>query len=339
MKNSKIKICDTVIHPGEVANLALSLPEEYSCAPLYMPIKVIHGKKKGPCIVIFSVLDGTELNGLEIANRIFKSTNVDSVSGTIITIPAVNVYALTRYPSRLPSDDDIINCFPGDENGSFGERIAHLFTTEILEKADYCIELDTGGINHNILPQVYCDFKNDKSKKLAKAFQTPVVMSVDKTDNSLRKTTDKMEIPFLVYQGGEAMRFDEGAIQTGVEGIENVMHALKILNIKSEKTIKPIFSKKEEWCVSHKGGILHPIASLGQTIKKNEIIGTISDPFGADILESVRSPQEGIVVGINMSPLIHEGLPIFKIATFLDYDRAESVIEKWDQSQPDSYMG
>lgn len=338
MKNSKIKICDTVIHPGEVANLALPLPEEYSCAPLYMPIKVIHGKKKGPCIVIFSVLDGTELNGLEIANRVFKTTRVESVSGTIITIPAVNVYALTRYPSRLPSDEDIVNCFPGNENGTFGERIAHLFTTEILKRADYCIELDTGGVNHNILPQIYCDFKNEKSKRLAKAFQTPVVMNVEIADNSLRHTTDELDIPFLVYQAGEAMRFDENVIQLGVEGIENIMHAIKIVDKPGTKTINPIFSRDEEWIVAHKGGILHPIASLGQTIKKNEIIGTISDPFGADILESVRSPQEGMVVGINMSPLTHEGMSLFKIATFLDYDRAESVLEKWDQSQPDSYI-
>ena len=103
MSNKKITICDTNVHPGEVANLALPLPEQYSCSPLYMPIKVIHGKKKGPCLVIFSVLKGTELNGLEIANRIIKTITPSQISGTIIAIPVMNVYGLTHYPSTLPT--------------------------------------------------------------------------------------------------------------------------------------------------------------------------------------------------------------------------------------------
>ena len=70
MKSLSFEICDVTIHPGEIANLALSLPQQYSCAPLYMPIKVIHGKKKGPCLLIFSGLVGNELNGLEDINTI-----------------------------------------------------------------------------------------------------------------------------------------------------------------------------------------------------------------------------------------------------------------------------
>jgi len=341
VKNSNIKICDTIIHPGEVANLALPLPEQYSCSPLYMPIKVIHGKNKGPCLVLFSVLNGTELNGLEIANRITNLILPKDIQGTIITIPVVNVYGLTHYPLRLPTDRALADCFPGNENGSFGERIAYSFTKEILKKADYCIELHTGGLNHNILPQVYCNFENKEAKELAKAFQAPVVTNVSLRDNLLRQTTEELQIPLLVYQGGEAMRFDENAIIVGVDGVQNVMRTVGILTKKQNKKVpakfNPIFSREEDWIVAHKGGILHSSVSLGESIKKNKVIGTISDPFGSDMSEPVKSPQEGIVVGINMTPLIHEGLPIFKIASFLDYDKAESVIEKWDKTQPDSY--
>ena len=56
MKNSAIQICDATIQPGEKTTLALPLPEQYSCSPLYMPIKVINGKKKGPCLLLFSMI-------------------------------------------------------------------------------------------------------------------------------------------------------------------------------------------------------------------------------------------------------------------------------------------
>ncbi len=338
MKNNKIKICDTFVHPGEVANLALPLPEQYSCSPLYMPIKVIHGIKKGPCLVIFSVLKGIELNGLEIANRIIISFSPSNICGTVIAIPVVNVYGLTHYPSTLPMGDDLASCFPGDANGSFGERIAYLFTNEILKKADYCIELQTGGLNHNILPQVYCNFKNPEARQLAKIFKSPVITNVTLEGNYLRQTTEELQLPLLVYQAGEAMRFDENAIALGVDGIKNVMRAIDMLSKEPVKEVNPIFSRDEDWIVAHKGGILNSSVSLGQIVEKNDLMGVISDPFGADILEPIKSHQKGIVVGINTSPIIHEGLSIFKIASFLDYDKAESVIEQWDKKQPDSYI-
>ena len=120
MRNKKINICGTNIHPGEVANLAMPLPEQYSSSPSYMPIKVIHGKHAGPCIVILSVLKGTELNGLEIANRIIKTIQPSQTSGTIIAIPVMNVYGLIHYPTTLPSGYNLANCFPGNEQGSYG---------------------------------------------------------------------------------------------------------------------------------------------------------------------------------------------------------------------------
>ena len=338
MKNSKLNFCDATIHPGESVNLALPLPEEYSCSPMYMPIKVIHGKSKGPCIVVFSTLRGNELNGLEIANRIIKKLDANKISGTVIAIPVLNVYGLTHFPSRLPSGNTLANCFPGSEQGSYGERIAHIFTNEILKKADYCIELQTGDLNHNILPQVYCNFDNAIAKRLAKVFKAPVVTNVNLENNKLRQTTEELQIPLLVYQAGEAMRFDENAIVLGVDGVMNVLRSIDILKNEPVTEIKPIFSRDEDWIVAHKAGVLHPNVSLGQTIKQNDIIATISDPFGSDFVEPIKSLQDGVVVGINTTPLVHEGLKIFKIASFIDDDKAENVIEQWDKNQPDSYI-
>ncbi len=338
MTNKKIQICNAIIHPGETVNLAMPMPQQYSCSPLYMPIKVIHGKSKGPCLVIFSGLKGTELNGLEIVNRLIKSMSTFQIYGTIIAIPVVNVYGLTHYPTTLPAGNDLSKCFPGDDQGSYGERIAHLFTHEILKKADYCIELQTGKINHNILPQVYCNFENTRAKDLAKIFKSPLVTKVSIKNNHFRQITEDLQIPLLVYEAGEAMRFDENVITLGVEGVKNVMRAINMLPKEQSKDFIPIFSIEEDWIVAHKGGILHTSVSLGQIIEKNAVIGTISDPFGTDITESIKSPQKGIVVGINTSPLIYEGLSIFKVTSFLDYEKAEAIIEEWDKKQPDSYI-
>lgn len=336
MKNSKLNICNASIHPGEIARLALPLPEQYSCSPHFMPIKVIHGKQKGPCLLIFSVLRGNELNGLEIANRIVEVLNPNELSGTVIAVPVLNVYGLTHFPTSLPDGKNLANCFPGIENGSFGERMAYVFTQELLKKADYCIELQTGDINHNILPQVYCNFDNSQTKNLAKVFQSPVITNVNIKGNRLRQTTEELQIPLLVYQAGEAMRFDENAISLGVNGVLNVIRAINILPKHEQTEFNPIFSQDEEWIIAHKSGILHSTLSLGQLIKKDETIAKITDPFGSDRSENVIASQEGIIVGINTTPLIHEGMQIFKIASFLDTSKAENIIVEWNRSQQDN---
>ncbi len=337
MKNTPLCIYNEYIQPGEKAHLALQMPDLYSCAPLYMPIKVIHGQKPGPCLLIFSTIDGNEMNGLEIVNRLIKSFEGKDISGTIVAVPVMNIYGLTHYPEMLPSGDNLSDCFPGQPEGNFGERVAYIFTQELIKMADFCIELDTGALNHNILPQVYCNFDNQKTKQLAKAFQAPVITNVKLEGNNFRQTTENLNIPLIVYQAGEAMRFDEDSISLGVNGIINIMRCIDLLpNEDPIYDIEPVFSQDEDWIVAHKGGILHTFVELGQTIKKGDKLGTISDPFSSDIAENVRATGDGLIVGINTTPLIHEGLSIFKIASFIDYTRAENAIESWEEHNQDA---
>lgn len=330
MKNSKLTICNAIIHPGEQVNLALPLPDFNSCTSFYMPIKVIHGKESGPCLLIFSAVKGNELNGLEIINRLLESDKLSHMRGTLIAVPVLNILGLIG-PSGAHHDLNLERCFPGIENGSYGERIAHIFTQEILSKSDFGIELQTGSINHEILPQIYCDLNNSESKRLAQNFKAPVITNVS-MQNNLRKTTDQLGIPMLVYQAGEAMRFDESAINIGLSGIYNVMEALNMLeptDFNEKNIFKPVFSQDQDWLRAHRSGVLLSTVGLGEKIQKGQTIGVISDPFSADTSEVLKAEYEGIVVGINRNPLIYEGQTIFKVATFIDTNRAEIALEAW----------
>ena len=339
MKSSNLQICDANIHPGEIANLALPLPEFFSCVSFYMPIKVVHGKQAGPCILIFSSVKGDELNGLEIIDQLLLSNEIKNLKGTLIVVPVLNVLSLANYAKSSNYETNLERCFPGQEDGTYGERIAHVFTKEILTKADYCLELRTGSLNHDILPQVYCNLADAQSKALAQAFAAPVITNVHTENNTLRQTTENLNIPLLVYQGGEAMRFDESAISLGLAGIKNMMGSLDMIKpepaLEESQPFKPIFSQDQDWIYSHRSGILKSQVKLGQLIHKNEILGVINDPFSADTVEHVKSPQDGVVVGVNRQPLIHEGQTIFKIATFIDNIRAETALGAWSESWKD----
>jgi predicted deacylase len=333
IKNSKFTICDVTIHPGETASLALPLPEFYSCASFFMPIKIVHGKEAGPCILIFSAVKGDQLNGLEIISRLLESPQLQNIRGTLIAVPVLNVFGLVA-----PSNESRFErCFPGSVDGSFGNRLAHLFTQEVLSKATHCIELQTGSLNHEILPQIYCNLNDSAARKLAKSFAAPVITNVVTEDNSLRQTTEHLDISLLVYQAGEAMRFNEAAISLGLKGILNVMQSLEMLSenehTPESSSFKPIFSQNQDWIRAHKSGVLVSNVELGQRIKKGETIGRIKDPFSADTAEQITASHDGVVVGINRHPLIHEGQTIFNVASFIDNHRAGSALEAWGDAQ------
>lgn len=331
MKNTVLQICDALIQPGEISNLALPLPEYNSCLAFYMPIKVINGKHNGPCVLVLSGMDRNEFNGIEIVNRLLDDEVINDLKGSLIIVPIMNILGLVKLNS-VTQEKKIDECFPGDENGSYSERIAKIFIKEIFSKATHCIELKTGEVNYDILPQIYCNIGNLETKKLAEKFAPPVISTMTQP-NSLEDTANSLQIPFLTYKGGEALRFDELSIKIGVEGILRVLEELAMIKLpdeeKSSNLNHSVFSVDQEWFRSHRSGILVSKVMLGEHVKQNDTLGIIKDPFNSNLSDLVKAPKDGIIVGINRNPLIYEGQNIFKIASFIDNDRAESVLEDW----------
>jgi predicted deacylase len=340
MANKSIKICSEVIHPGEKLSLAMPVPELFSCAALYMPIKVIHGKEPGPTLLLTAAMHGNELNGTEIINRLFNSKTLKKIKGTLIMVPVMNVYGLISRSRFLPSGKELDNLFPGKKNGAHGDRLAHIFVQELFEKADVCIDLQTGALNHSNFPHIYTSLDEIKSRDLATAFAAPVISQGKNAKGSLQSLALKKQKAFLLYEAGEAMRFDSRAIKTGFNGVINVMRKLEMLeeSINTGKQKNNVFfAESNTWVRASTSGISHTDIKLGQHVKKGELLSIIRDPFGASEQEKIVAPDEGIIVGFNNLPLIREGEALFQIATFSKVKQAVTHFEKWhDDNHPTS---
>jgi predicted deacylase len=337
MKNSNITICNETIHPGEQVSLALPLPELFSCAPMYMPIKVIHGKQAGPCLLVIAAMHGNELNGAEVINRLLQSKSMSKLKGTLIAVPIMNVYGFINKTRTMPGGTTLGTSFPGSSHGSHAARLTHLFCSEIFSLADYCIDLQTGWLNHSNLPQVFASDDNKKELELAHAFGAPVISELEAQKGSLRAFANTEEKSYLVYEAGEAMRFDETSIRIGVKGVTNVMKHIGMLSTASQPTSskqKSFLMRDTQWVRSPTSGISHAIVKLGQQVKKGELLTIIKDPFGAGSDISVIAPFNGVVVSINNLPLVYEGVSLFQLAAFERLSLAATHIEDWvDESE------
>ncbi|HXV21720.1 MAG TPA: succinylglutamate desuccinylase/aspartoacylase family protein [Desulfuromonadales bacterium] len=311
-----IRIGEVTIQPGERLTVDLPTAHLYTHTEMTMPVHVIHGKKPGPRLFVCAALHGDEINGVEIIRRLLQLKLLAHLHGTLLAIPIVNVFGFVSRTRYLPDRRDLNRAFPGSVKGSLTARLARLFMDEIVDKCTHGIDLHSGA-NHRInLPQIRAGLDEPETERLARAFGAPVIIDARLRDGSLRMAGAEKGIPTLVYEGGEALRFREGAITAGLRGIVNVMREIGMLSRRTrtkEKTTEPLVARSTVWVRAPKSGILVSGVVLGARVKKGEVLATVADPFGEQEVK-VRAPLPGIVIGRLNLPLVHSGDALFHLA-------------------------
>jgi len=323
-------ILNEKIKKGEDKTINLELPKLYHTSTS-IPIRIIRGKKDGPTVFISAAIHGDELNGIEIIRRVGSLSILKRLKGTLILIPIVNTYGVMTLSRYTPDRRDLNRSFPGSSKGSLASRIAKAFFDEVVLKCDLGIDLHTASIHKSNLPQIRTNLSDEFTYSLAKAFQAPLMLHSDLRDGSLRAEAQEKGIPILLYEAGEALRFDETSIRIGVKGIVNVLRQMQMLPLNSKQNSKlPIVVRSSSWIRSADSGILRTIKALGDTVVQNEIIAFIDEPLGDGFTEII-SPFDGVIIGKSQIPLIQEGDAIFHIAKFKNLETAENKIEYFSE--------
>jgi len=325
--NKSVTIGEHTINRGERISVSLPVADLYTATSLSMPVKVISGRKAGPVLFISAAIHGDELNGVEIIRRLLKRKILRSVRGTLVAVPIVNVHGFLDQSRYLPDRRDLNRSFPGTPKGSIAARLAHLFTSQIVAKADYGIDLHTGAINRSNLPQIRANLDDEKTLEIAKAFGAPVIINSNIRDGSLRAYASERNLPVLIYEAGEALRFDEVAIRGGIRGILNVMRHIGMLPpSRGTKMITPVIAKSTAWVRAPASGIVGGKVTLGSSVAAGQKLAVISDPLG-DAEKEISAPFDGIVIGRSNLPLAHEGDALVNLAAFKDVAVAENRVE------------
>lgn len=326
MPNTKFVLGGIEIPRGINMTVNLELPKMYN-TPTRLPVRVIRGKKDGPVVFISAAIHGDELNGIEIIRRFRMLSILKRLKGTIILVPIVNVYGIMTLSRYLPDRRDLNRSFPGSAKGPLAGRVAKIFFDEIVTKCDLGIDLHTGAIHRSNLPQVRTNIENEYTFKLAKAFGAPVVLHSEIRDGSLRAVAQEKGVPILLYEAGEALRFDETSIRIGVHGIVNVLRENNMLpKVLRKKTVRiPVVTKSSQWVRASESGMLRTIKALGDTVKKDEIIAFIDEPLDDECFE-IKASFDGIIIGKSEIPLVQAGDAVFHIARFGDLETAENKI-------------
>lgn len=333
MSTRPLKINGVTIERGKRMTIDLPAGRLYTHAPMSIPVHIISGKKAGPRLFISAAIHGDEINGVEIIRRLLKHSALKRLHGTIIAVPIVNIHGFINHSRYLPDRRDLNRSFPGSNKGSLAARLAYLFMQEIVSQSTHGIDLHTGAIHRSNLPQIRANLEDEETNKLARAFDVPVIISSNLRDGSLRESAAEYGIPMLLYEAGEALRFDEVSIRAGVRGILNVMRLLEMIPMrknKNRKPIDPVVAHSSSWARAPDSGILRTMIPLGGRVKKDMLLGVITDPFGEREIEII-APYGGIIIGKTNLPLVNEGDAIYHIARFGDVHKAVAMVGEFNE--------
>ncbi len=338
-KSEPFEIAGRTIQPGERLRFDLPTANLFTETPLNMPVEVIHGQHQGPVLLVCAAIHGDELNGVEVIRRARSFRALNRLQGTLVLVPVVNLFGMIYQSRYLPDRRDLNRCFPGNANGSIAARMAHTFFDQIVQHCTHIIDLHTAAVNRDNLPQVRAALDEPGVREMAMGFSIPVIVNSGLIENSLRAEAGKLGIPVITYEAGEALRFHERSIVTGVRGIVSVMRALQMLPGKRIQTVRaePYIAKSTSWFRATADGIFRPLAKLGSLVKKGEILGVISAPFSSEE-STLTAKRDGIVIGISNLPLVNEGEALFHVASFEKSGAVEQEIAEHESNIRDDRL-
>ena len=315
-ENEKFIINNKEIKPGESEMVRMFVGKLPSGNRIFINASIFRSKNPGPRVLLLAGMHGDEFDGIEILRLFLRDFQSSALKrGTLIVIPVLNIYGFLNFSREVPDGKDVNRSFPGVSSGSLASRMANSLTKKILPLTDFIIDFHTAGASNYNYPQIRYTKSDEKGLELSKVFNAPFTIAKPVISKSLRKTAVNNNIPVLVYEGGEALRRDEFAIEMGTRGIYRVLDYLDLIDREDDQNYPHIHLRGSSWRRATQAGFFIPVKKSGDPVKKGEVIGMVQDLHDQKEYE-IKSIRDGFVIGNSYSPVVHQGDALYHIGYF-----------------------
>ncbi|MDJ0908478.1 MAG: succinylglutamate desuccinylase/aspartoacylase family protein [Woeseiaceae bacterium] len=330
ISGNRISILDTEIAPGTAARLSWTATELFEGVPVSTPVLVVNGVEPGPTLCLTAAVHGDELNGIEMVRRVLHDVSPDELSGTLIGVPIVNVQGFRRGSRYLPDRRDLNRYFPGKPDGSAAARIAYSFFNDVVTHCDALVDLHTGSFERTNLPQIRADLRDPDIVRLSEGFGSTVILHSTPGAGTLRQAATDAGIPTVTLEAGGPLQLEPSEVMDGVSGIETLLGSLGMVDAPRRwfGNPEPVYYRSS-WVRADSGGILLSDVSLGSTVRKGDLLGTITDPMSNQATE-LRSPYAGRIIGMARNQVVMPGFAAFHVGIQTEQATADDSINGGD---------
>jgi predicted deacylase len=303
--------------PGSVGRGYLSITTN---PPVEVPLMVVNGTNAGPTLVVTAGIHGTEYPGIEAARRFGVEIDPKALSGQIVISHLANPNAFYRRSITLSGfENQNLNwTFPGREEGTSTERLAHTLFDTLIRKADLYVDLHGGNMIEALTPYVaYADTPADSAqmeiaKKMALAYGIKYICIGD-TPGSTYVNAAQLGIPSLLAEAGGQGLVSEQDVQILLAGLNNIARAFKMAPGYPAAPPRYVWVRQSVSVRASTGGFYYPCVRLEEKVDKGQRLGHITDAFG-DPTGEIVAPLSGFVRWIVTSLAVNRGDPLLSIS-------------------------
>lgn len=291
-----------------------------------IPVTIAHGASEGPVLALLAGIHGYEYPPITALQALRSEIDPRELQGTVVMVHVANMPSfLGRTIYYSPVDGKNLNrMFPGNPQGSLSERTAHAITTEVIDQADYLIDLHSGDGNEALRPYVYMPVTGDaafdkKIRGLAVAFGLDhIVMDTGPQHASgpslfTDQTALERGIPAITTETGQSGSNDSYWSELALSGVWNVLRHLDM--VPGDETPNTGITWLSDYQVvsSPQSGIFKPRTRDGYTVTEGAVLGVLVDFFGEEITK-IRAPFSGMVNYVISTPPVSKGEPVAMIS-------------------------
>ncbi|MGO1500671.1 MAG: succinylglutamate desuccinylase/aspartoacylase family protein [Marinobacter sp.] len=300
--------------PGTSTRLAWSPGIQIAGLSQPTPVLVVNGVNAGPTLCLTGTIHGDELNGIEIIRQVMYDLDPEKLSGSVVGIPIVNLPGFQQGSRYLPDRRDLNRHFPGRQNGSLADRIAHSLFEKIIRQCDMLVDIHTGSLKRTNLPQLRADMNNPTVAEFTRGFDQMAVVHSSGSSGMLRTAAVNAGIRSVTLEAGESHRIQEHQIDAGVNSLTSLMEKQGMI---SRMFVwgdpQPVYYNSA-WVRANHGGILFSEIKLGAKVSEGQVLGYIADPI-TNAQYPIHSSGNGRVIGMAVDQVIMAGFAAYHIGT------------------------
>lgn len=290
-------------------------------ADLKLPVTLICGRGEGPTVLITAGIHNAEYVGIQAAMELCAELDADRLSGDVIILPLVNRTGFEHRTMSMVYEDgkNLNRIFPGNTDGTLGDKICHTMVEKLFPLADYYIDLHCGDGYEELAPHVYTlgaasPEVNEASDAMARAVDMPYRYASANASGGAYNHAGSMGVPGILMERGCKALWSREETEADKKDVYNVLKHLGVLEGPAE-AYDHVQRKLEKGFFLNAGhtGLWYPVFRAGERFSKGALLGTIKDYFG-NTLEECHAQTDGVVLYQVISLNILEGGPMIAYA-------------------------
>lgn len=263
-----------------------------------IPYGRIVGVEPGEKVTVYGGQHGTEYDGLEAVQRLFRETQPEAVRGELMIALATNEQSFLNWEQFSPTPPAVA-----------------AMMRELAEGSTALINCHGGEFSEGMNPYVICrligeEATDAKARRMADAFGVRFVSFSqyrgEPPDTGgvrpawwlwpKRSMADELRIAEITPEVGERGSRDEKEIMHG--GVVNVLRTLGVLAGEPAAHPAPRSIGERYWLTAEKDGVFFPTTCIDADVEEGEALGVVRDYWGAT-LQTVRAPAAAKVMNMN----------------------------------------